>query len=175
MTAMGGDVDNKDTAVGERTAQIMFSYEFNPDNYSEELTKEEIYLKALEALDTKANAYKEALDFCHFKAKRLSAKDLFGLMYKCTSPITAEDVSVEELLDSSYTSLFVSSNSLVETMIEKIGEDRYKEQVEQYEKELALLLKEQQLDREREARLLKESVEEVAREEMLNRGEALQW
>lgn len=170
MKALSGDVENKENAVGERTAQIMFSYVFNPDNYTEELTREEIYLKAQEALNTKAAAYSDALAYCHFKAKRLSTRELFGLMHLCTSPVTGEDADMHEMLDSSYTALYITSDSIVETMIEMIGEEKYKEKLETYEKELAVLLRQQQIERERTVRRIKEESMEIAQKEY-----ALRW
>jgi len=165
MNVMSGDAGNKESVVSARTAQIMFSYVHNPDSYTEELTKEEIYLKAQAALHSQAEAYKEALAFCHFKAKRLTARELIGLVYECTSPVTGGDTDISELLDSSYTSLFVSSDSLVEAQMEKIGLERYNKQLEEYEKKLSAMLKQQQLDRERAFRMLSDETYEKATKE----------
>lgn len=162
MSALSGDASDRDNSVGDRAAQIMFSFEYNPNNYTQELTKTEIYMKAQEELNRKAASYGEALAACHFRTKRLSRGELISMFYKSSHPITGEDVSVKELLDSSYNSLFISSDSLVKAQIEKIGEDRYKEQLAYYEKQLAELLKQEQLERERTARILREESYEKA-------------
>jgi len=117
MQAISGDVEKRSNVVGGRDAQIMFSWVYDPDKYTEELTNEEVYLKAQEELNTIANAYKEALAMCHFKAKRLSVKELIKLMYNSTHPMSGDSADIKELLDSSYSSLFVSSDSLVSAQI----------------------------------------------------------
>ncbi len=148
MSAMSGDAQKKSGTIGEKVSQIMFSYEFNPDNFSQELTKEEIYLKAQEEINKTARSYSEALSYCHFRAKRLSARELIRLMRQHLHPLT-DDADVGSFFESSYTSLFVSCDSIVEAQIERIGEEKYKEQVAEYERKLADLLKQQEMEHKR--------------------------
>lgn len=97
MEALSKDSAQKNAASGQKSSQIIFSYQHNPDLYSTELTKEEIYLKAQEALHAKARSYADALAYCHFRAKRLSCRDLIGLIRKHNFPLTGEDSRLEEL------------------------------------------------------------------------------
>lgn len=152
--------------VGQRTNQIMFSYIYNEDEFSQVLSKEEIYIKAMNELGRMANSYGEALASCHFRSKRLSARELIGLMRKHTAPITGESMNLEELLDSSYTSLFVSSDSLVELFRKRIGESLY-EQQEQERKENEKRSREKQAkERFQYGELLLENAYERAMAEM---------
>lgn len=161
MTAMSGDAQKKNGTIGEKVSQIMFSYEFNPDNFSQELTKEEIYLKAQEELNKTARSYSDALSYCHFRAKRLSARELIRLMHLHLHPLT-DDADISGFFESSYTSLFVSCDSVVEAQIERIGEEKYKEQVAEYERMLANLLKQQEMEHKRTyQRIYEQSLKEA--------------
>lgn len=134
MDALGSDAARGGgNRVGQRTNQIMFSYTYNEDEFTQPLSKEEVYVKAMDELGRIALSYGEALAACHFRSKRLSARELIGFMRKHTSPITGESINLDELLDSSYTSLFVSSDSLVEKIKERIGEGIYELQVKEQE------------------------------------------
>ena len=148
MEALSNDAGgNGENSLGKRTNQIMFSYVHNDNEYSQELSKEEIYIKAMEELGRIAVSYGEALAACHFKTKRLSARELIGLMRKHTSPITGEAFELDELLDSSYTNLFVSSDSLVEAYKEKIGDSIYEQRVVAYYEKVNTMLAAQEEER----------------------------
>lgn len=147
MKAMSSDAGKSGTSTGQKTNQIMFSYVYNPDEYTQELSKEEIYTKAMEELNLMARSYGEALAACHFRSKRLSARELIGLMRKHTAPITGEALKLDELLDSSFTTLFVSSDSLVEAFKEKIGESVFEKRMEAYEEYVNSLLAKQEEER----------------------------
>ena len=140
----GGNVEN---SLGKRTNQIMFSYVHDDNEYSQELSKEEIYIKAMDELGRIAVSFGEALAACHFKTKRLSARELIGLMRKHTSPITGEAFDLDELLDSSYTNLFVSSDSLVEAYKEKIGDSIYEQRMAAYYEKVNTMLAAQEEER----------------------------
>lgn len=155
MEHMSGDVPGG-LASKQNANQIMFSYKHDPNKFSSELTKEEIYLKAQDALNAKARAFMDALAFCHFRGKRLSCRELITLIRKHGFPLTGEDGRIEELLDSSYTSLFVSSDSLMEAQREKIGEEVYLEMLAEYEKNLEETLRQYRVQMERDADALKE-------------------
>lgn len=154
LQSMSRDTTNRKDAIGENTNQIMFSYTYNAANYSTELSKEEIYEKAVEELNTQTKSYINALGRCHFRAKRLSARELIGLFRKQTCPITGEDFELTELLDSSYTSLFISSDSVKEAYMNKVGEDAYNQQMEEYEYNLQQLLRDQAVDTQRKEMIM---------------------
>lgn len=158
MKALSTDVEASEDALGQKTSQIMFSFKYNPDAYSRDLSEAEIYDEAMKQLDATGTSYAEALSSAHFKAKRLSAKELIGLMRKHMAPLTGESISINELLDSSYSNLFVSSDSLKELCKKKITEEAYEKQMEEYREKLAELLRLQAVERERNGARLKESV-----------------
>ena len=171
MSKMSGDTDKQESAIGQKTSQIMFSYTYNPDEYSTELTRDEIYLKALEQLQETAMAYSNALASCHFKAKRLTARELIGIMRKHTAPVTSEGMSIDELLDSSYTALFISSDSLVEEYKRKIGEEVFEKKLAEYNAHIEALLREEEKNREVYGERLKEKSYVLAKAEMESIGE----
>lgn len=124
-------ISGEGSADAQKINQIMFAYEFNPDEYTYELSKEEIYMKAFRELDTKGRAYAEALSRCGCSCKRLSAADLVLLMKKHTSPLS-EDLRIEELLNSSYGALFITSDSLVELERERLDEEEYERRLQEF-------------------------------------------
>lgn len=152
--------------VGQRTNQIMFSYTYNEDEFTQQLSKEEIYMKAMDELGRIAVSYGEALAACNFRSKRLSARELIGLMRKHTSPITGEALNLDELLDSSYTSLFVSSDSLVEAFKERIGESIYEQRMLEEDEKVRLMLEKQLRERYAQGEALLENAYAKAVEEM---------
>lgn len=158
--------DMTNSTAGQKTSHIMFSYVFNPDLYSTTFSKEEIYLKAQEALDAKAKSYIDALAYCHFPAKRLSCKELFELIKKHNSPLTGEDASLDELLHSSDMSLFISCDSLVEAQKEKIGQEEYEAMLADYQKQIDEMIKQQRLNMARESKILLEKSNEQALQEI---------
>ena len=114
--------------------QIMFSYTFNPSDYQEELTKEEIYEKAFDKLKTMADSYGEGMMSCGYTYRRLSKKELVELMRKHLQPYSRDEGKIEELFESSLNSLLVTCDSLVGLEIEKMDEEKYIKQLEENEK-----------------------------------------
>ena len=128
--------------------QLIFSYKFNPYEENEELTEEEIYRRAGEELKTKAMIYGGALESCRCSWSMLTADDLTDLLREHFHPVTGDEVPLEELLNSSYTSLFVSSDSLFDLEREKRDEQAYAEQMRMYEEQRAQMLTEARLKEE---------------------------
>lgn len=149
MNAMGGDISKgKKDNVGQSTSQILFSYKFNPDEFSDELSHDEIVEKAKEALDKMARQYIDALAYCQFRAKRLTCREMIGLIRKHNFPLTGEDARLDELLDSSYTSLFVSSDSLADLQRKRVGDEIYEAQLEEYNAMVEEMLQKQREEME---------------------------
>lgn len=147
MKAMEKDSAKREGS-GLMNSQIMFSYEHNPDFYSTELTKEEIYVKAKEELHAKARKYMDALANCNFRSTRLSLRELIRLIRQHNFPITGTDGRLEDLLDSSYASLFISSDSLVEAQRKRIGEEEFQKKLKEYEENLEQILEQQRKEME---------------------------
>lgn len=170
MSAMSGDASSADSTLGQKSSQIMFAYRYNPDEHSQELSKSEIYVEAMEKLSAMASSYGEALAAAHFRTKRLTGKELIGLMRKHSAPITGEDFHLGELMDSSYAHLFISSDSLVEECKKKIGEDLYNKKLEEYQKQVKELLRMQEMERKRKGDRLKEEAMNEAYKQLKGEG-----
>lgn len=164
MTSMSGGKSSD----AQKINQLMYSYVFNPDEYTEELSTEEIYLKAFHELDTMGRAYAEALSRCGCSCKRLSAADIVLLLKKHTSPLS-EDMRIEDLLNSSYGSLFITSDSLVEFEKERLSEEEYERRMEAF-----YIAQEEELRRrEAEAIRLQKKVLDEATEQARERMSAM--
>ena len=111
----------------KRENQIMFSYIFNPNEHSVELTEEEIKIEAMKALSSKAKIYGESMEACGCTYKRLSGLELLDLIRHHNRPRTADEIKLVDLLGGATNSLFVTSDSLLEMQMEKIGEEKYRE------------------------------------------------
>lgn len=166
MKAMSGDITaSSDGALAQKESQILFTYKYNASEYSRELSKVEIYAEAMKKLSSMAQAYGNALAAAHFRSRRLSGGEIVRLMRKHTSPLTGENFSLDDLLDSSYTHLFISCDSLIEECKKKIGEDVYNQQMEEYDRQLKELLRMQEMERQRMSVILKEdSLNEAAKQ-----------
>ena len=107
--------------------QLVFSYTFNPEEYTEELTHDEIYLKACSELAILANNYTMLLGNCGCTCKLMNGKEILDLIRRHNHPFTADDIKIEELLNSSIDALFVSSDSLLKSERQRLGQKRYDE------------------------------------------------
>lgn len=113
----------------KRINQIMFSYVFNPNEYIEKLDENEVRVKAMTALSNKANEYCSVLETCGCTCNPLTARDLTELMRRHLHPATADSVKLEDLLNSSYTALYVTSDSIYELEREKQGDEKFEEEL----------------------------------------------
>lgn len=156
---------SRESGDTQKINQIMFSFTYNADEYTEELSKEEIYLKAFNELSTMARSYGEALTRCGCRYKRLSAGDLICLMRKHLYPLSADDVKLEDLFNASYNSLFVTSNSLIKLEKDKIGEQEFNRQIEAFQKKQEELLQQQELDARRDFHVIMDETEKEVREQ----------
>lgn len=132
----------RSTGKSTRINQMIFSYTHNPSDFTTELTEEEIYLKASAELANMANIYGSALDNCGCRTRQLTGKEMLDLMRRHCHPYTADDIRIENMFNSSYMSLFVQSDSLIALERERIGEARFRKQMELYRKNMENQLKE---------------------------------
>lgn len=108
MNAISGD-----SAEAERDEIYVFDWEYHTVDFSsQELEKQEIYQRAEAQLKSKASAYIGALRNCGVYAKRMRGVELLEEMQRYTHPISAAKGTPEEILQSSFDSICVSSNSL---------------------------------------------------------------
>lgn len=102
--------------------QILFCYTYNPNDFTEELSKEEKYLKAMESLKTKIGIYSASLSNCGCACKPLDAEMLMSLIYRHNHPYSADLVNVPERVGMEMSGLYVTSQSLYDLEKERIGE-----------------------------------------------------
>lgn len=102
-----------DNAEAERDEIYVFDWEYHTVDFSsQELDKQEIYQRAETQLRNKASAYIGALRNCGVYAKRMRGVELLEEMKRYTHPISAAKVTSEDILQSSFDSICVTSHSL---------------------------------------------------------------
>lgn len=116
---------------------LIFSYTYDPNDYVEELTEEEIYIKSSQELANLASNYAHGLGNCGCTCRLLTGKEMMDLTRRHFHPETGDDIRVEDLFDSSYHALFISSDHLLKLMRQKVGENKYKEKLAAMKKSAA--------------------------------------
>lgn len=156
----------------KKVNQIMFTYKYNPDEQVEELSEEEIYDKAMTELKNKGQQFGGALESCGCSWSMLSAEDLTDLLRRYYHPVTGDELRISTILNSSYTSLYVSGDDLREIEYQKLGRQQYEQFQSELEKEAAEAqkrasenLKKAKELVEKEAQMLYEQAKSKAREE----------
>lgn len=128
----------------EKVQCWLFDWNYNSNDYTEELNDNEKYIKAAAALTTKANSYIAALSRTGCTCERMSAEEILELFRYHYSPITADVYKISDMYDSSVNALYVTSDSLSELEREKteerlyfdtINEQRLAEELKRKEKE----------------------------------------
>lgn len=115
-----------------RVESYIVSWTYSPDEYTEELDTEGIYSKAVHELSIKLHSLSQALARCNCRSRVLSPLEIMDLFKHHYHPSTADDAETKELLDSEYNALCISSDSLVELEIERLGDEEYERQMEMY-------------------------------------------
>lgn len=154
----------------EKQNQVLFSYHYNEDEFTEELTPEEIKIKAMLNLRTKIEIYMEALANCGCSCRPLSAEKLCALVRRHLHPVTADLVNTEERLDIEMDSLFVTSDSLFELEMEKMGEESYLAMIEEADSNRKAALEEAQERRDAETRKMMDLAAEYSRNMLVGSG-----
>lgn len=150
------------TTNTKKINQIVFSYVFNPNEYIEQLNENEIRIKAMTALSNKANEYASVLENCGCTCNPLTARDLTELMRRHLHPCTADVIKIEDLLNSSYTALYVTSDSIYDLERERQGDEQFERDLENARIEQEQHLKEAQEKARRTAYAYKNSKETVS-------------
>lgn len=109
-------------AVTNKVNQILFCYTYNPNDYTEELSREEKYLKAMESLKTKIGIYSVSLGNCGCACRPLDAETIMSLIYRHNHPYSADLVNVSERVGIEMSTLYVTSQSLYDLEKDRIGE-----------------------------------------------------
>ena len=108
MLAISGE-----NAEAQREEIYVFDWEYNAVDFSSQILEEqEIYQRAETQLKVKANAYITALRNCGVHAKRMSGVELLEEIRRYTHPVSAAKGTVEDIVQTAYDSICVTSNSL---------------------------------------------------------------
>lgn len=109
----------------------LFDWTYNSFDFTQELTPAEIYAKAERQLQNKASAYISALRNAGVKARALSGVEVLEQMRRYTHPVSAAKYRVEDILQSAYDSIAVTSSSLRE-MEEKADESMLRQMAAEF-------------------------------------------
>lgn len=120
-----------------RSNQIIFSYTYSADDDIERLSDEAVVIKAENELRNQANIYGSALESCGCTWKILTPDDLVNLVRRHLHPVTCDEISLDKLLNSTYNSLCVTTESFEELEKERRSDIEYEETMREYAEELA--------------------------------------
>ena len=115
-----------------RVESYIVSWTYSPDEYTEELDTEGIYMKAVHELSMKLHSLSQALARCNCRSRILTPVELIDLFKHHYHPSSADDSEAGELFESEYNALCISSDSLVELEIERLGDEEFERQMQMY-------------------------------------------
>lgn len=118
------DIISDNNYETERVQSWFIEWVYNANEYTDALTEEERYEKAAEALSTKYLAFSNALSSTGCTCERMSADDLMECFRHHYMPETADLYKMSDIYQSSYNSLYVSSN-----VLEELKEDIKQEEI----------------------------------------------
>ena len=108
----------------------------------------------------------QAFAECGYTAKRLSAEDITLLMYKQMHPLSSDEIRMEDIFNSSYNSLFITSDSLLDLEKKRLGEEEFERKMEEYQKIQDEVLYQKALLAERQQQEMYNEVHEQAVSQM---------
>jgi len=121
-------------AEAKREDIYVFDWEYNAVDFSsQKLEEEEVYQRAESQLKEKANAYIAALRNCGVHAKRMKGVEILEEIRRYTHPVSAAKGTIEDIVQTAYDSICVTSNSLQE-LETKANKKIIKEIVEEVQK-----------------------------------------
>lgn len=92
----------------------VFDWNYNPLDFTAELSEAEIYAKAEKQLKNKAEAYINSLRNAGVKAELMTGVEILEEMRRYTHPLSAAKYNVEDIVQSAYDSIAVTSETLQE-------------------------------------------------------------
>ena len=117
---MKEQIDFMDLVCDESTMEpdieqaYLFEWEFHPDQYTVEMTEEEIHKKAIEELGGMARRMIAALGQANVKAYRCSTSELIEMFYEQSHPLSAMEFKMPDVVNSPYFDFVISSNDYEE-------------------------------------------------------------
>lgn len=109
----------------------LYDWTYNAIDFTQELTESEIYAKAEKQLQNKAAAYISSLRNAGVKARMLTGVEILEQMRRYTHPVSAAKYRADEILQSAYDSIAVTSNSLRE-MEESVSQNALREMAAEF-------------------------------------------
>ena len=156
-------VDSGDT---KKVQNIVFSYTYDGSQFTTQLSQEEICMEAFTKLTSKASNLISSIYRTGGSAKVETAEGLADLFYRHMHPVTSDEVSIKELLESDLDSLFVTSDSLLDIIREKLTSEQLTEMMNVLQQELAEKEKRQRLMSERAEMDRVEALTEIAKSQI---------
>jgi len=111
----------------QTVSTLYVSWHFNPNDYVQELNKEEVYLKAFSELSTKIDILGAAFARCQCTIERLSARDIVDQIRRHYHPVTSDTVMLEDLVNTSLDSLYISSDSLMQLQKQAMDDEAFRQ------------------------------------------------
>lgn len=121
----------------QKVQHILFSYTYDGTQFTTQLSQEEICLEAITELSSKASSIISHVYRFGGSAKVETAEGLTELNYRHMHPVTSDEVSLKELLDSGIGALFVTSDSLFETIKEQLTKEQLEKRLKIAQQKLA--------------------------------------
>ena len=154
----------------KKVNQFIFTYTYNPAEYVEELSMEEIYTKASQEIAIMANNYAAAFGSCGCNCRLLTGMELLDLVRYHFHPVTADETKIEVLYNSSLSALFVTSDSLFKAERERLSKEQYEKRQQELREEFLMRTQKAQVDMEAFKKDLLNEVEEQVLEEIRKEG-----
>lgn len=109
----------------------IYDWTYNTIDFTQELTESEIYSKAEKQLENRAAAYISSLRNAGVKARMLTGVEILEQMRRYTHPVSAAKYRADEILQSAYDSIAVTSSSLRE-MEETVSQNALREMAAEF-------------------------------------------
>ncbi len=109
----------------------IYDWTYNAIDFTQELTESEIYSKAEKQLENRAAAYISSLRNAGVKARMLTGVEILEQMRRYTHPVSAAKYRADEILQSAYDSIAVTSSSLRE-MEETVSQNALREMAAEF-------------------------------------------
>lgn len=109
----------------------IYDWTYNAIDFTQELTESEIYSKAEKQLENRAAAYISSFRNAGVKARMLTGVEILEQMRRYTHPVSAAKYRADEILQSAYDSIAVTSSSLRE-MEETVSQNALREMAAEF-------------------------------------------
>lgn len=134
VTKQKGESSGTDTD-SQRTNQMLFSYIYNENDFTNKPSPEEIKIRAVQELKTKAATYINALEKCGCKCHPLSADEMALSIYDYMHPFNTQSATFKNMFENALHQLYTSSDSLEELSRAREGEREFEQKMANYAKE----------------------------------------